>query len=77
MYSVGMDCGYIDIHNNIYGGVELNKMSDAKKITIKNSNTTQDIDLNNSQKIFLRLKEDENILEIEIKTLPTIYDNTV
>ena len=35
MYGVGMDCGYMDIHNLLFGGIELQKMTDAKKISIK------------------------------------------
>ena len=76
MYGVGMDCGYIDIHNTIYGGVELAKMTDAKKIIIKNKKDIQTIELDNYQKIFVKLKDDDNILEIDIKNLPKTYDHT-
>jgi|TARA_B100001094_G_scaffold113408_2_gene109359 hypothetical protein len=76
MYGVGMDCGYIDIHNTIYGGVELAKMTDAKKIIIKNKKDIQTIELDSYQKIFVKLKDDDNILEIDIKNLPKTYDHT-
>ena len=76
MYGVGIECGYIDIHNTIYGGVELSKMTDAKKIIVKNKKEIQTIELDSYQKIYVKLKDDNNILEIEIKNLPKTYDHT-
>ena len=77
MYGVGIDCGYIDIHNTIFGGIELNKMTDAKKIVIKNQGNTEHIDITDYQKIFVKLKDDDSTIEIDIKNLPKTYDNTV
>ena len=34
MYSRGMDCGYMDIHNAIFDGAELMEMSQAKELTV-------------------------------------------
>jgi hypothetical protein len=77
MYGVGMDCGYMDIHNKIYGGETLDKMANAKTIIIKNKTSTQTIEINDYQKVFLKLKDDDSIIEIEIKELPKTYDNNV
>ncbi len=77
MYGVGMDCGYIDIHNNIYGGNLLQRMTDAKKITIKHKNSSQDIDITDYEKVFIKLKDDDNTIEIDVKNLPRTYDHTI
>jgi len=51
MYGDGMDCGYMDIHNYIAQGVELEKILQAKRIRINNlshdvvANKTEDMDL--------------------------------
>lgn len=77
MYGVGMDCGYIDIHNTMFGGITLEKMTDAKNIIIKNQNTVQEVAVTDYQKVFLTLKDDDNTIEIDIKNLPKTYDNTL
>ena len=51
-------------------------MTDAKKIIIKNKKESQTIELDSYQKIYVNLKDDNNILEIEIKHLPKTYDHT-
>ena len=77
MYGVGMDAGYMDIHNNISGGITLSRMTDAKQIMITSKNSCQTIDINDNQKVFVKLKDDDNVIEIEMKELPKTYDDTV
>ena len=52
-------------------------MTDAKKIVIKNQGNTEHIDITDYQKIFVKLKDDDSTIEIDIKNLPKTYDNTV
>lgn len=77
MYSVGMDAGYMDIHNNIGGGITLSRMTDAKQIIINNRNSSQTIEIDDNQKVFIKLKDDDNRIEIEMKELPKTFDDNV
>jgi hypothetical protein len=77
MYGVGMDAGYMDIHNNISGGITLSRMTDAKQIIIKNRNSSQTIEIDDNQKVFIKLKDDDNLIEIELKELPKTFDDNV
>jgi len=75
MYGVGMDCGYMDIHNLLFGGTELKKMTDAKIISIKQDGIEHTATLEENQNISIKLKEDDNKIEIIIHELPKTYDN--
>ena len=75
MYGVGMDCGYMDIHNLLFGGVELKKMTDAKIISIKQDGIEHTATLEANQNISIKLKDDDNKIEIIINNLPKTFDN--
>lgn len=77
MYNVGIDCGYMDIHNLLFGGVELKKMTDAKQISIAQNNTEHTTTINENQNITIKLKEDDNKIEIVVNNLPKTFDNAV
>ena len=57
MYDIGINYGYMEIHNHLYGGKELSKMSDAKKIVIDTKDKQQVIDVSNNQN--LTFKEED------------------
>ena len=76
MYDIGINYGYMEIHNHLYGGKELSKMSDAKKIVIDTKDKQQVIDVNNNQNLTLRLLDDDQTLNITINNLKKPYDNT-
>jgi len=75
MYGVGMDCGYMDIHNAIFGGLELKKMSQAKEITIRQDGVEHTAIVEEHQNISIKLKDDDNKIEIIINNLPKTFDN--
>jgi len=75
MYGVGMDCGYMDLHNAIFGGIELKKMSKAKEITIKQDGIEHKAVLEEHQNISIKLKDDDNKIEITINNLPKTFDD--
>ena len=76
MYDIGINYGYMEIHNHLYGGKELSKMSDAKKIVIDTKDKQHVIDVNNNQNLTLRLLDDDQTLNITINNLKKPYDNT-
>jgi len=76
MYGVGMDCGYMDIHNSIFGGIELRKMSEAKEITIRQDGIEHQIIVDEHQNVSVQLKDDDNKIEIIINNLPKTFDKT-
>lgn len=74
MYDIGIMCGYMEIHNKLFGGTELEKMSSAKKIEIIQNKNKTEIDLNNNQNISIKLLDDDNTISITINNLETTYD---
>jgi len=76
MYDIGIDYGYMEIHNHLYGGKELSKMTNAKQIVINNKDSKQVIDLTRNQNLTLRLLDDDQTLSITINNLSKPYDNT-
>ena len=76
MYDIGIDYGYMDIHNHLFGGVELDKMSEAKKIVINNNGKKTQIDIQKNQNISIRLLDDDETINLTINNLRKTYDNT-
>jgi len=65
----------MDLHNAIFGGIELNKMSQAKEITIKQDGIEHKAILEEHQNISIKLKDDDNKIEIIINNLPKTFDD--
>jgi len=76
MYGVGMDCGYMDLHNAIFGGLELKKMCEAREITIRQDGIEHQIVVDEHQNLSIKLKDDDNKLEIIINNLPKPFDKS-
>ena len=74
MHDVGILCGYMDLHNKIFGGTELEKMSFAKKIEIIKNKVKTEIDLDSNQNISIKLLDDDNTISITINNLETTYN---
>jgi len=74
MHDVGILCGYMDLHNKIFGGTELEKMSSAKKIEIIKNKVKTEIDLDSNQNISIKLLDDDNTISITINNLETTYN---
>jgi len=64
----------MDLHNKIFGGTELEKMSSAKKIEIIKNKTKTEINLKNNQNISIKLLDDDNTISITINNLETTYN---
>jgi hypothetical protein len=74
MHDVGILCGYMDIHNKLFGGTELEKMSSAKKIEIHRNREKTEIKLKDNQNISIKLLDDDKTISITIHDLETTYN---
>jgi hypothetical protein len=71
-YSIGMDCGYMNIHNILGDGLELDKMKSVDKIKIGDTEFTR----GEQERIKFELSEDGKELQIKIVDLKTLYNWT-
>ena len=71
-YSIGMECGYLTIHNILGDGLELDKMKSVDKIKIGDTEFTR----GEQERIKFELSEDGKELQIKIVDLKTLYNWT-
>jgi hypothetical protein len=68
-YIIGIDCGYLNLHNIIYSGVDFDKFQTAK--TVKMGDHTLDVD----SKEKLKFSFNEETKELTIKTVDIFKEN--
>jgi hypothetical protein len=68
-YTIGMDCGYMDIHNMLGFGLDLEKMKTVDKIKIGDTEFTK----GEQERLKFELSEDGKELLIKIVDLKTLY----
>jgi len=71
MYGQGMYCGYMDLHNTIYDGIDLGKMRRANRIEVIDHTTDGEgralvKDLKEGERIEYSLQDDDQTLKIFI-----------
>jgi hypothetical protein len=68
-YAIGMECGYLTIHNLLGDGVDLDKMKLVEKIKIGDTEFTR----GEQERIKFELSEDGKELQIKIVDLKSLY----
>lgn len=70
MYGKGMDCGYMNIHNAIHGGEELQAMKGVNRFeVIDEEGRTYVNHLNEDQRVKFSLQDDDRTLKVFIDSL--------
>lgn len=64
-YSLGMSCGYLDLHNYLFDGVEFNKFRKAEEVEFQSGDDIHRFHISNNEWVNFSFDEESNKLIIK------------
>jgi hypothetical protein len=63
-YGIGMNCGYLNLHNYIYGGIEFSKFRLAEEVEFRSGDTIHRFPISKDDWVNVSFDEETNQLLI-------------
>ena len=66
-YTIGMNCGYMNLHNYIYDGVEFNKFGSAEEVEFQSGDIIHRFPIAKNERLNVSFEEESNKLIVTTK----------